>query len=167
MNNPLPNIPEPSSPEHDLLRNAGSLPVLTPGLRDRVLLNCHQQVRYGRRIDQLRIAGSVVAACLMVMVIWTYHSSGRHVPQTEPAPHDTASQESIKQDVPPRTYPYSNPGVIAEDAGTVETDEDGKPLPQGGPSLRHQSMPEMKQLDQMLEKLQNRHNVLCGLLPYL
>jgi hypothetical protein len=163
MNDPSLNIPEPSLPEHNLLREAGSLPRLTPGLRDRVLLNCHKQLRYGRRVDRLRVAGSVVAACLMVLLIWNCRWPVRPASQATPLPQDTASQNA-----PVPKYPYSSPGMISEDAdATVETDAEGKPLPQGGPSIRRQSLPEMHQLDQMIEKLQNRHNVLCGLLPNL
>ena len=163
MSDPFLNIPEPSLPEHNLLREAGQLPRLTPGLRDRVLADCHSQLRNGRIADRIRVMASVIVACLLVFMVWNCRWSGPPAPKTSTIPRNTASPQA-----PSATYPYSSRGIVSEDAAPeVDTDSDGKPLPEGGPSLRRQSIPEMRQLDQMIEKLQNRQNVLCGLLPYL
>ena len=163
MNDPTLNIPEPSLPEHNLLREAGSLPQLTPGLRDRVLINCQKQIIYGRRADRVRVVGSVVAAGLMVLLVWNCRWTARPTPQAKPLPQGTAQKQA-----PAATYPYTGPGMSSENpAAAVESDFAEEPHPQGGPSIRRQSLPEMRQLDQMIEKLQSRHNVLCGLLPCL
>lgn len=163
MSDPFLNIPEPSLPEHHLLREAGQLPRLTPGLRDRVLADCHSQLRYGRIADRIRVTASVIVACLLVLLVWNFRWSGTSAPKTSTIPRDTARPQT-----PSETYPYSSRGIVSEEAAPAgDTDSDGKPLPEGGPSLRRQSIPEMRQLDQMIEKLQNRQNALCGLLPYL
>ena len=163
MNDPALNIPEPSLPEHNLLREAGSLPQLTSGLRERVLLNWQKHLLYGRRADRVRVVGSVVAAGLMVLLVWNCRWPARPVPQVTPLPPSTAQKEA-----PAATYPYTGPGMSSENpAAAVESVPAEEPLPQGGPSIRRQSLPEMRHLDQLIEKLHSRHNVLCGLLPGL
>ncbi len=163
MKDPLVKIPDPSLPEHNLLREAGTLPQLTSGLRERVVLNMHQQVRYGRWADRARIAGSAVAACVLVLIVWNFRWTGQPNP-----PSPERSQDTVQHDAPP-TYPaYASPGTDSEtDGSRAKTDANGNPLPQGGPSIRRESIPEMKDLNQMIEKLQSRQNVLCGFLPYL
>jgi len=162
MSDPFLNIPEPSLPEHNLLRQAGTLPHLTSSLRDRVLLDCQKQAQYGRWADRFRVVGSVVAACLLVLLVWNFRWTGRQIPQATEQLQDT-----VQQGAPDTTYPYANPGLNSEEAdGKVDIDANGNPLPQGGPSIRRESTPEMRELNQMIEKLQNRHNVLCGFLTY-
>ena len=82
MSDPFVNIPQPSLPEHNLLRQAGTLPQLTSGLRERVLLDCQKQVRYGRWADRFRVVGSVVAACLLVLLVWNFCWTGPQIPPT-------------------------------------------------------------------------------------
>ncbi len=131
------------------------MPVLTFGLRDRVLLNCHQQVRYGRWADRFRIAASVAAACLLVCVVWHFRSTGS---QSQDDPLDAVpAQQTAQQGTPA----YVSPGLTQEDE-----DSKAKPLPQGGPSLRREISPETHDLNQLIEKLQRRSNALCGFLPY-
>ncbi len=163
MSEPFLKIPEPSLPEHNLLRDAGTLPQLTAGLRERVALNVHTQVRYGRWVDRARIVGSVVAACLLVLMVWNLRWTGSQNPQrTEP------SQDTVQHDAPPIYPSYTSPGIDSDaDHAKAKADAEQKPLPQGGPSIRRESTPEMRELNQMIEKLQSRQNVLCGFLPYL
>ena len=161
MSEPFLKIPEPSLPEHNLLRDAGTLPQLTAGLRERVVLNVHTQVRYGRWADRARIAGSVVAACLLVLMVWNLRWTGPQTPQ-RPEP----SQDTVQHDAPPIYPSYTSP-EIDPDADDAKADAEKKPLPQGGPSILRESTPEMRELNQMIEKLQSRQNVLCGFLPYL
>ncbi len=163
MNDPFLKIPEPSLPEHNLLQAAGTLPQLTSGLRERVVLNMHKQVRYGRWADRAQVAGSVVAACLLVLLVWNFRWTNHQNPLPTPRSQDTVQHDA------PTTYPgYNSPGSNSEDDdGRLKTDANGKPLPQGGPSIRRESIPEMRELNQMIEKLQSRQNVLCGFLPYL
>ncbi len=162
MSEPFLKIPEPSLPEHNLLRDAGTLPNLTSGLRDRVVLNVHQQVRYGRWADRARIFGSVIAACLLVSFVWNHRWTSPSVPKP-----DAPSQDTVQHDAP--VYPsYVSPGMESHDAEkNAKTDADGNPLPQGGPSIRRENFQEIRDLNQLIEKLQNRQNSLCGFLPYL
>ena len=162
MSEPFLKIPEPSLPEHNLLREAGTLPHLSSGLRDRVVLNVQKQVRYGRWADRARIFGSVVAACLLVCFVWNHRWTSQPVPET-----DTPSQETVQHDAP--VYPsYVSPGMESHDAEkNAKTDAEGNSLPQGGPSIRRENIQEMRDLNQLIEKLQNRQNSLCGFLPYL
>jgi len=155
MTDPSNRIPEPSFPEHNLLRAAGPMPVLTAGLRDRVLRNCHQQVRYGRWADRFRIVASVAVACLLVGLVWHFRSTG---PRSQDVSHDAVpTQQTAEQDTPA----YVSPALTPEDE-----DSKAKLLPQGGPSLRRDISPETHDLNQLIEKFQGRSNALCGFLPY-
>ncbi len=161
---PFPKIPEPSLPEHSLLREAGTLPQLSSGLRDRVLMNVQTQVRYGRWADRARIAGSVAAACLFVLLFWNLRGTGQQNAESIERVQDTVQHHAP----PPYPSAYMSPAMDAQDAEIrAKTDPHGNPQPQGGPSNRRESVPEMRELNQMIEKLQSRQNVLCGLLPYL
>ncbi len=162
MSEPFLKIPEPSLPEHNLLREAGTLPQLSSGLRNRVVLNVHQQVRYGRWADRARIFGSIVAACLLVSFVWNHRWTSPTSPKT-----DMPSLDTAQHDAP--VYPsYVSPGMESHDAEqNTKTDVDGNPIPQGGPSIRRENIQEMRDLNQLIEKLQNRQNSLCGFLPYL
>jgi hypothetical protein len=162
MSEPFLKIPEPSLPEHNLLREAGTLPQLSSGLRDRVVLNVHQQVRYGRWADRARVFGSVVAASLLICFVWNHCWTNPPVPKT-----DVPAQDSVQHNAP--VYPsYVSPGMESHDAEkNAKTDADENPLPQGGPSIRRENIQEMRDLNQLIEKLQNRQNSLCGFLPYL
>jgi hypothetical protein len=164
MSEPILKIPEPSLPEHNLLREAGTLPRLSSGLRERVVLNVHQQARYGRWADRAKILGSVVAACLMVCFVWNHRWSTPAAPESVPLPQDT-----VQHDAP--IYPsYVSPGMESHDAeknAKNENDKDEIPLPQGGASNRRENIQEMFELNQLIEKLQSRQNSLCGFLPYL
>ena len=55
MSDPFNKIPEPALPEHQLLREIADLPQLSTGLRQRVIVDVHRQVRYGRWADRLRV----------------------------------------------------------------------------------------------------------------
>ena len=105
MSDPFLKIPGPSLPEHSLLRDAGALPQLTSGLRKRVVLNVHKQVRYGRWADRARVAGSVIAACLVVLMVWNFRWTGHQKTRTS-----EQSQDTVQHDAP-TTYPaYISPG---------------------------------------------------------
>ena len=72
MSDSFLEIPEPSLPEHNLLQAAGTLPELTSGFRERVVLNVHQQVRYGRWVERAWVTGNIVAACFVVLLVWNF-----------------------------------------------------------------------------------------------
>ena len=154
MSNPSFRIPEPNLPEHRLLHEAGSLPQLSTELRDRVLIDCHRQVRYGRWADRLRIAGAVLAASLMVALVWHFRWTGQG-DQAEKAP-DVAKSPNEATEYPP---PWSS--LNAESPADPKADP---ALPQGGPSNRPE-MKEMQQINQLIEELGGRNNTLCSFLP--
>ena len=154
MSNPSFRISEPNLPEHQLLRDAGSLPQLSTGLRDRVLIDCHRQVRNGRWADRLRIAGAVLAASLMAALVWNFRWTGpSDRAETAPDVVTTPSEQS--------TYPPPWSSLNAESPADPKADP---ALPQGGPSNRPE-MKEMQQINQLIEELGGRNNTLCSFLP--
>ena len=158
MSEPFMRLPEPTLPEHQLLRDAAQLPQLSSGLRGRVVVDVRRQLRYGCWADRLRIAGAVLAASLMVFLVWNFRWTG----QEHVADRKADSIESTSPPVSPGTplMPSSTYSAADPPPGTPVPPA----LPQGGPSLRPE-MKEMQQLNQLIEDIQGRNNVLCGLLP--
>ena len=148
MSDSFLEIPEPSLPEHNLLR---------------VVLNVHQQVRYGRWVERAWVTGNIVAACFVVLLVWNFRWTNQQKPQPQEQRQDT-----VQDDASP-TYPtYISPGKNSDDdAAPAQPDAHGNSLPQGGPSIRREFIPEMLELNELIEKLQSRKHVLCGFLPYL
>lgn len=155
MSQPTFRLPEPSLPEHQLLRESGPLPPLSSGLRERVLIDCHRQVRYGRWADRLRIAGAVMAASLMVALIWHFRwVTPTERSQTQP---DFATTPERDAEVQP-SYSSANSESLANPSVKPK-------VPQGGSSGRGE-MKDMQQINQLIEDLNGRNNTLCGFLPF-
>lgn len=158
MSDPFMRIPEPTLPEHLLLRDAAQLPQLSSGLRGRIVVDVHRQLRNGRWTDRLRITGAVLAASLIVFFVWNFRWTGQ-----EQIPEQTA--DAVKSNSPPVSpeTPLMPSGTYST-AGSAQQTPAPPQLPQGGPSSRPE-MKEMQQLNQLIEEIQGRNNTLCGLLP--
>jgi hypothetical protein len=160
MQDPRHRIPEPATPEHQLLRDVGELPVLSNGLRQRVVVDIHRQVSKGRWADRLQIAGSVLVASLLVCLAWTFRGTGqRELSEKPTTPVDTSTETQA-------TDPYSSSSSSSSSATAslpvIPADVPEKTLPQGGPSSR--DMKELQQLNQLIERIQGRGNIVCGAL---
>lgn len=161
MSNPHIRIPEPSLPEHELLQNAGSLPKLSAGIRERVLTDCRVQIRNGRRMDQLKIAGSLLAACLLIGVVWTF----RWNPTAPSRSGMTSRSDAAHQ--PAEMLPSGHNGGSLADKVAQPTEMQAPPVPKGGVPSRPESLREVQQLNQLIEEIRGRNNNLCGWLPFL
>lgn len=161
MSNPQIRIPEPSLPEHELLQNAGRLPALSTGIRERVLTDCRVQIRNGRRMDQLKIVGSLLAACLLIGVVWTF----RWNPSAPSRSGMTSQSDSAHQ--PAEMMPSGHDGGSLADKVAQPTETQAPPLPKGGVPSRPESLREVQQLNQLIEEIRGRNNNLCGWLPFL
>ncbi len=152
MTDSINRIPEPVLPEHQLLREASQMPQLSSGLRARVVMDVHRQVRYGRWADRLRIAAVVLAASLMVCLVWHFRWTGQEqVAEQKP---DVQIAPPMMPVSPSSTYSSSqSPELPVQPA-----------VPQGGPSSRPE-MREMQQINRLIEEIQSRDNLLFGLLP--
>jgi len=151
MTDPIQRISEPLLPEHQLLREVASMPQLSRGLRDRVLVDVRRQVRYGRWADRLRIAAAVLAASLLVGLVWHFRWTGQH----------PVANRAEKDPVVAPAMPAPQPTKMSA-SDTMPADPRPPALPHGGPSSRPE-MKELQQLNQLIEKIQGRNNALCGL----
>ncbi|MFO0979606.1 MAG: hypothetical protein U0996_24615 [Planctomycetaceae bacterium] len=161
MSNSQNRLPEPSLPEHELLQSAGRLPTLSAGIRERVLTDCSVQIRNGRRMDQIRIVGSLLAACLLICVVWTF----RWNPSGESRSNMTSQKELGSE--PARVLPQQPVGGSLAEKLAQPTEQPVAPLPKGGVPSRPESLREVQQLNQLIEQIRERNNNLCGWLPYL
>lgn len=152
MIDPVKRISEPLLPEHQLLREVGTMPQLSGDLRSRVVVDIQRQVRYGRWADRLRIAGAVLAASLLVCLVWKFRWTGQD---------KVAEQKPVEVSSPVAT-PASPSAGIYSSSPTSPTEP--ARVPQGGPSSVP-DMREMQQLNRLIEDIQGRNNVLCGLVP--
>ncbi len=160
MSNPHIRIPEPSLPEHELLQSAGRMPTLSAGIRERVLTDCRVQIRNGRRMDQLKIAGSLLAACLLICLVWTF--------RWNPVPDTTrASSTPDKAAEAAKVVPFNAEGESLAEKIAQPATPPANPLPKGGVPTRPESMREIQQINQLIEQIRERNNNLCGVFPYL
>lgn len=148
---PINRIPEPLLPEHQMLRDVATMPQLSRGLRERVIVDVRRQVRFGWWSDRLRIAAAALAACALICLVWNFRWTG----QTQVAERPAAVPE------PQISAPSKTGSLSASD--TMPKDEATPVLPQGGPANRPE-MKELQQLNRLIEDIQGRNNVLCGTL---
>jgi hypothetical protein len=156
MQDPRHRIPEPAMPEHQLLRDVGELPVLSNGLRQRMVVDIHRQVSRGRWADRLQIAGSVLVASLLVGLAWTFRGTGESELADKPTDPVRSSTETQSSD------PYSSSSSATAATPVIPAEAPEKTQPQGGPSSR--DMKELQQLNQLIERIQGRGNIVCGTL---
>lgn len=160
MKPPDKQIPEPILPEHQMLRHAGPLPQLSSGFRERVLADIRRRVVFGRWMGRLKTTGVVLAASLMVGLIWNYRGSqtvSELAPTTESRPMGQAPLHAAGESL----GNGSLSGVDDFPAGPVSP-----AVPQGGPSSRRDAQ-EMPQLNRLIEDIRQRHDVFCGMMPRL
>lgn len=153
MIDPVNRITEPLLPEHQLLREVSAMPELSGDLRSRVVVDIRRQVRYGRWADRLRIAAAVLAASLLVCLVWRFRSTGQD---------QVAEQKPIEAPAPVTTPAPPSSGIYSNRSAPLSPDP--ARMPQGGPSSVP-DMREMQQLNKLIEDIQGRNNVLCGLVP--
>jgi hypothetical protein len=163
MQDPRHRIPEPAMPEHQLLRDVGELPILSSGLRQRVVVDIHRQVSKGRWADRLQIAGSVLVAGLLVGLAWNLRGTGQNDLADKPASPTNSTTETPPSD--PYSSSSSNPSSATAAMPLDPAESPEKPLPQGGPSSR--DMKELQQLNQLIERIQGRGSIVCGTLQVL
>lgn len=158
MSESYKRLSEPTLPEHQLLRNAVPMPQLSDGLRERVVVDVRRQLRNGRWADRLRILGAVLVASLMVCLVWSFRWTGQdQVVDQQPEPAKQFFTPPTPTMSPSPSSSYSNSDSSPQGPGNPK-------LPQGGPSSRSE-MDEMQHLNRLIEDIQGRNNILCGLLP--
>ena len=128
------------------------MPQLSGDLRSRVVVDIRRQVRYGRWADRLRIAAAVLAASLLVCLVWKFRWTGQD---------QVAEQKPVEVPVPVAVPVTPSPGIYS--SSPTSPIEPAR-VPQGGPSSLP-DMREMQQLNRLIEDIQGRNNVLCGLVP--
>jgi len=157
MSDSYKRLAEPTSPEHQLLRNTAPTPQLSSGLRERVVVDVRRQLRYGRWADRLRISGAVLVASLMVCLVWNFRWTGQQqvVEQNPDAIKDVPAPPIPSRPLTPSSS-YSNSDATPQAPVAPR-------LPQGGPSSRPETE-EMRQFNRLIDDIQGRNNILCGLL---
>jgi hypothetical protein len=151
-------------PEHRLLKGAAEMPALSQGFRDRVLVNVHQQARYGRWADRLRIVAATAAALLLVTCVWTFRQNRPTVNSTS-AERQSGPSPAQNAVVPDMSTAPSSASHAAAPAIPIELQDERKRG--GGGQKPRQNLNEMQQINQLIEHYQQRQNAICGLLPVL
>ena len=161
MSDSFKSIPDPLLPEHRLLKDAADLPVLSRGLRDRVLLNVHTQARYGRWMDRLRIVAATAAALLLVTCVWNFRQTGPdRMAETPVVPmSETQTTAPTMSTAPSTSMHAASPPTPIE----LRDERPGK----GGSGSPRLDLNEMQQINKLIEHYQQRQNGLCGILPFL
>jgi hypothetical protein len=163
MSDSFNSIPDPKLPEHRLLRDAAEMPTLSPGFRDRVMVNVHQQVRSGRWADRLRVIASTAAALLLVTCVWTFRGNRPEETSRNDAVTPTAPTTAL---VPEMSTAPSSASHAAAPPVPIELQDERKRSGGGGNPKPRMNLNEMQQINQLIEHYQQRQNIVCGLLPF-
>jgi len=149
-------IPEPSLPEHELIRSAAPDVQLSAGLKQRVVAECAAQARLARLQLRLKIGVSTLVACCLLFALLTWNPANSAGNQTEVATEDSAPGEHSSSPGYSRSANGSN--LAGHDADPDKNSEtDGVRGPR-----------EMQQINEMIEERMKRNRLLeCALLPFL
>ncbi|MEZ6124826.1 MAG: hypothetical protein R3C49_16890 [Planctomycetaceae bacterium] len=150
-------IPEPSFPETELIRNSAPIPELSAGFRARVMAECSVSLASAARIRRWKIGGTVTAVCAVLLLIFV------SLPQSETSPSDMAQQ-------PPEAVApsHSAPGPYSASSSSVQFPVGGsgtvaadKATPRTGQDT------EKSQMNQVIEGLNGRRKIFdADMLPH-
>lgn len=120
MSNPNLNLPEPTLPEHLLIRDAAPNPTLSSGLKSRVMVECRNSIHTARRVRQWKAAGTVAAVCCLSLLI--------AVSLPQPAEDAAATtQQTSPEYVSPGSREFQPNGSLAVDQPRPEEERSGDP----------------------------------------
>jgi hypothetical protein len=146
-------LPEPSFPEHDLIRSAAPSPNLSSGLKERVISKCGSQIRLARLKLRVTVGISTLAACGLLFMLLTQNT-------TNPDGGDPGVT-SADAEQPSNSSSRSDDYRSRDGLATHEPSPDGVDSPLATPR-------EMKQIDRLIEERIRRNRMLeCALLPFL
>lgn len=141
------SLPEPILPEHQLIRDSAPIPELSAGFRQRVLQECGTQISEAKSVRRWKMAGAVATACCMglacCLALPMFLNDGGASPiLVNP---DTTSRNMSPEFASPGSLGYPGGG------GGVAVD-----MPKPTPARD----PEKSQMNQMIESLNNRQQLL-------
>lgn len=143
MTNPDLRIPEPTFPEHALIRDAAPEPELSTGLKARVMSECGASIAHARKIWRMKVAAATAAFCCLGILFCMAIPNGSDQPEgitNQPAPPGS-----------PMNYSSSQNGLAVDTPGT-------RPIKQESEGV---------QMEELIEKLGNRDQELldANILP--
>ena len=118
MKNPDLKIPEPSLPEHLLIRDAAPTPVLSKGFKSRVMSECSSSISQAKKIWRMKVTGAIATLCCLSLVIAmclpeSPEQSSELTVRPAPEPH-TSHGTSIGYDGAP-SIAVDNPKPVSND----------------------------------------------------
>ncbi|MCA9033944.1 MAG: hypothetical protein KDA91_02385 [Planctomycetaceae bacterium] len=169
MKNKPQSLPDPMLPEHQLIRDAASLPQLSSGLRQQVMASCGQEIRLARWKSRATAGGVVVIVCCLLFMVAV----------RQPVPPDQMTQEATPtgsqgpQEFHPEVSPGGSPGYESPDQDSTSRDlpvaEQMHFRAPRSPVERQrqetQAPQEQRQINFLMEELRMRQKKLCGALP--
>lgn len=118
MRNPNLRIPEPTLPEHALIRDSAPVPELSAGLKSRVMVDCGASIAHARKVWRMKVAAATTAfCCLGVLFCLAIPNGADESPNlaTQPQPMRYSSGQS--------TLAVDTPAAPTEDTERVQTEE--------------------------------------------
>ncbi|MCA9061984.1 MAG: hypothetical protein KDA81_07095 [Planctomycetaceae bacterium] len=140
------NLPEPTLPEHELIRAAMPMPELSSGFRSRVMKDCSTSIVIARRNFRWKVAAVLAAVCCLAVTL-----SFVLPPNSESSP-----------DVVEQPEPTLTPGMSLGSHGlAVDQSHNG---PSGGGEMDS----ERRDINEILDELKGRQRMFdASMLPRL
>jgi hypothetical protein len=140
-----------------LIEEVADLPQLSSGLRERVLVGVRRGIVRRRVTDAVRVALATVVAGLLVAAVWTFRTDDAPDVAREPAQAQPAAAPEAEWG------PHISPGSMP----LVQPDSEAPRQAAPGPGGSSEDRSDMRQINQLIEDLNNRRNHLCSILPLL
>ena len=143
MSNPKLNLPEPVFPEHQLIRDCAPVPRLSPGFKSRVMAECQISVVRAQRTRRWKYAGSAAAVCCLGLFFCLM------IPQTKPQTSDPVAAQQTEITPSTGTQPTSMGMPSGSNRFSVDM-----------PKATSTRDPEKSQMNQLIETLKNRSEII-------
>jgi hypothetical protein len=140
-----------------LIEEVADLPQLSSGLRERVLVGVRRGIVRRKVTDAVRVTLTTVVAGLLVAAVWTFRTGDAPDVAREPAPSQPAGAPDAEWG------PHISPGSMP----LVQPDGEAPRRAAPGPGGSSEDRPDMRQINQLIEDLNNRRDHLCAILPLL
>jgi hypothetical protein len=152
------SLPEPTFPEHELIRAAAPSTELSAGLKHRVMSECASQIRRSRFRKRAAITTLTFAACGLMLAVSVQPPAGD-------AQRNSAQMDNLDRDNGTRRSPSSRHTPSADNS-RIASDQ---VRPAGAPQTNGLPLPkETQQIDDLIRQRLERDRLLeCALLPFL
>ncbi len=112
MSNSNFKIPEPTLPEHALIRDSAPVPELSAGFKQRVMSDCAGGIAKAARVRRWKVSGTVAAVCSLALLLSIVLPNGDGTSQPSMTNQQEAPKPSFSSDS--LGYPTGSSPIVVD-----------------------------------------------------